>query len=165
MVTGSFASSIHGEPRASKDIDIVIAPTREQVVALVREFSPDRYYASEEDALDAFEHRTMFNIIELASGWKVDFILTKARLFSQTEFERRREEDLSGLRLSVASAEDVVIAKLEWAKTGESQRQIEDAAGILRMKGDSLDTVYIERWVHELGLEEQWFAARARANG
>jgi hypothetical protein len=60
MVTGSFAGSIHGEPRASKDIDIVIAPTREQLVDFVRQFPDDRYYADEEDALESFARGTMF---------------------------------------------------------------------------------------------------------
>jgi hypothetical protein len=105
----------------------------------------------------------MFNIIDFSSGWKIDLIFRKARPFSQMEFSRRKEEDLAGLRLTVATAEDVLIAKLEWAKTGESQRQLEDAAGIIRIKGDLLDTAYIDRWIAELGLEEQWTAAKARA--
>jgi hypothetical protein len=163
MVTGSFASSIHGEPRASQDIDIVIAPTREQLVDLVRRFPDDRYYADEEDALDSFAHGDMFNIIDYGSGWKVDFIFLKQRPFSQAEFARRKEEDLAGLRLTVATAEDILIAKLEWAKLGESQRQLEDAASIIRIKGDQLDTGYVDTWVNELGLEHQWSAARALA--
>jgi len=163
MVTGSFASSIHGEPRASNDIDIVIAPSREQLVAFVRQFPPDRYYALEEDALEAFAQRRMFNIIDIASGWKIDLVFRKVRPFSETEFARRREHDVAGLRLSVATAEDVLIAKLEWAKLGESERQLKDAGSIIRIKGDALDTNYIERWVAELGLREQWSAAKARA--
>jgi hypothetical protein len=163
MVTGSFASSIHGEPRASKDIDIVVAPTREQLIDFVGRFPADRYYADQEDALESFAHRTMFNIIDFASGWKVDLIFLKERPFSQMEYARRRHEDLAGLHLSVATAEDILIAKLEWAKMGESQRQLEDAAAIVRVKGDLLDRTYVERWVHELGLDEQWSAARRLA--
>ncbi len=163
MVTGSFASSAFGEPRASKDIDIVIAPTREQLVELIRHFPGDQYYALEEEALEAFSHRSMFNIIDFASGWKVDLIVKKARPFSDEEFSRRKEVEVAGLRLSVATAEDVVISKLEWAKLGESQRQLEDAAGIIRVQATSLDTEYIERWVRDLGLSEEWAAAKTRA--
>jgi hypothetical protein len=71
--------------------------------------------------------------------------------------------ELAGLRLAVATAEDVLIAKLEWRRWGESERQIEDAASIVRIKGDSLDTLYVERWVAELDLIEQWRSAKARA--
>ena len=59
--------------------------------------------------------------------------------------------------------EDVLVSKLEWAKLGESERQIDDAAGIIRVQGDNLDVGYIQQWVVDLGLEHQWRAACARA--
>jgi hypothetical protein len=163
MVTGSFASAVHGEPRASKDIDVVIAPTREQLIAFLRQLPPGRFHADEHEALDALEHRSMFNIIDYSSGWRVDLILRKNRPFSETEFGRRRRERLAGLQVSVATAEDVLISKLEWAKLGESARQLEDAASILRIQGDALDLPYVEHWIGELGLEEQWRAAKRGA--
>jgi hypothetical protein len=52
-----------------------------------------------------------------------------------------------------------VIAKLEWAKLGESQRQIEDAAGILRIRAGELDRAYLHHWVRQLHLQGQWKAA------
>jgi hypothetical protein len=64
------------------------------------------------------------------------------------------------MRLSMATAEDVLIAKLEWAKRGGSQRQIDDAADIWKIRSDELDHAYIEHWVAELDLQEQWDAAR-----
>lgn len=66
---------------------------------------------------------------------------------------------LQGLRLFVASAEDVVIAKLEWSKLANSQRQIEDAASILRLRSGALDQLYLDQWITELDLPEQWVAA------
>jgi len=76
----------------------------------------------------------LFNVIDLASGWKIDLIIRKSRAFSQEEFHRRQRVDLQTLSLYVASAEDVVVAKLEWSKLAQSQRQIEDVAGILRVR-------------------------------
>lgn len=61
MVTGSYASSAHGTPRATNDIDIVIAPTADQLRALLRELPDDRYYADEVDAFEALETRSQFN--------------------------------------------------------------------------------------------------------
>ena len=163
MVTGSLAASIYGEPRASKDIDIVIAPTRDQLIELMHHFPEDEYYAVEQDALEALEHRGMFNIIDFAAGWRVDLIVKKIRPFSDEEFSRRRQVEFAGLHLSFATAEDTLISKLEWAKEGESLRQVEDAAGIIRVQGQDLDMAYVERWVSELGLSEQWAAAKLRA--
>ncbi len=163
MLTGSYASSLHGMPRATQDIDIVIAPSQTQLVALLRLFPDTEYYVSEAAALDAFARRSQFNVIDFATGWKVDFILIKSREFSREEFGRRSTVLLEDVPLSVASAEDVVIAKLEWAKLGASARQIEDAAGIIRLQQERLDRNYIERWVKELGLAEQWTHALTKA--
>lgn len=68
------------------------------------------------------------------------------------------------MQLAVATAEDVIVAKLEWAKTGSSQRQIEDVAGLIRVRGDEIDLAYVESWVETLGLVEQWALARRLAN-
>ncbi|MEA2572036.1 MAG: hypothetical protein QOI24_4037 [Acidobacteriota bacterium] len=45
FVTGSFVNSAHGVPRSTNDIDIVIAPTREQLSALLKEFPEAEYYS------------------------------------------------------------------------------------------------------------------------
>ena len=163
MLTGSYASSVHGAPRASQDIDIVIAPNRPQLLALLKLLPDTEYYVSEDAALDALARRSQFNVIDFATGWKVDFIVAKDREFSRTEFDRRRLLELEGLQLYFASPEDVLIAKLEWAKLGASSRQIEDAAGIIALQAHLLDTNYVMHWVSALGLQEQWAAAQQRA--
>lgn len=163
MLTGSYASSVHGTPRASQDVDIVIAPNRPQLLALLKLLPDTEYYVSDEAALDALVRRNQFNVVDFATGWKVDFIIAKDREFSRTEFERRRLVELDGLALYFASPEDVLIAKLEWAKLGASSRQIEDAAGIIALQGDQLDTAYVRHWVDALGLQEQWATAQQRA--
>ena len=163
MLTGSFASSEFGAPRATHDLDIVIAPTHGQLLELVRQFAPDRYYVSEAAAIDAFERGGQFNVIEVASGWKVDFILRKARAFSVTEFARRRPATIAGQEVVAVTPEDIIIAKLEWAMLGSSERQLDDVAGMLRMGGARLDCDYVTRWVTELGLADQWREALRRA--
>ena len=109
MLTGSLASSVHGLPRASNDVDIVIAPTVEQLRSLKSSLPESEYYFNLADALDSLKRRRQFNVIELTSGWKIDFIIRKTRAFSVTEFERRLEINVQGVRLHVATAEDVVV--------------------------------------------------------
>lgn len=163
MVTGSFASSAHGAPRATNDIDIVIAPTQEQLLALLEQFPESGYYSSREQALDALRHRSQFNVIDYGGMWKVDFIIRKDRAFSEHEFSRRTMVEIAGVTLYAATPEDVLVSKLEWAKLAESERQIDDAAGIIRVQGDNLDIGYIQQWLVDLGLDDQWRAACARA--
>jgi hypothetical protein len=162
MVTGSFASSTYGTPRATNDIDVVIAPDAAQLRELLLQFPNDRYYVAEEEAFEALESRSQFNIIDFASAWKADLIFRKDREFSRVEFSRRRLQSVAGTRVYLASAEDIVIAKLEWNKSGESERQIEDAAGIIRQQGIELDRAYVEQWVNALALAPQWRRALAK---
>jgi hypothetical protein len=164
MLSGSFASAYHGAPRATQDIDIVIAATTDQLQTFVHLLSTDEYYVDLNTALEAHKRQSLFNVVDMVTGWKIDFIIRKSRAFSEEEFHRSTPVTLHGVELFVASVEDVVVSKLEWAKLAQSPRQIEDVAGILRMRWDSLDRTYLEKWILELGLTEQWNDARRSAN-
>jgi predicted nucleotidyltransferase len=163
MVTGSLASSVHGEPRSTNDLDVVIAPTRDQLFSLIQLFKRVGFYVRWEEAEAAFKKRDMFNVSDVENGWKVDLIVRKARDFSVAEFERREPVEIDGFELVITSAEDILLAKLEWFKIGESERQLDDVAGIIRAQRDKLDTAYVEKWVEALGLNSEWLKARARA--
>src|SRR5712691_1186588 len=115
MFTGSFASSFHGTPRASNDFDLVLAPTAEQLRALKEILSEADYYFDLDDALDALKRSGQFNIIDLASGWKIDFIFRKHRAFSLAEFDRRFRIEFEGLSIFMATAEDVGIRPRLWS--------------------------------------------------
>jgi hypothetical protein len=163
MLTGSLASSMYGVPRATNDIDVVISPTRDQLLRIVQLFQRVGLTVHAETALNAYSNRTQFNVIDFPKGLKVDLILRKDRQFSIGEFERRETHEIEGMRLTLATPEDVLIAKLEWSKSGDSVRQLEDAAGILTVQRETLDLHYVEEWVAELGLKEQWRALQELA--
>jgi hypothetical protein len=159
MLTGSFASVFYGSPRSTQDIDLVIAANRAQLQTFVESLSRGEYYVEADAALEALKRESLFNIIDLKTSWKIDMIIRKSRAFSQEEFGRRRLSNLEGMSLYVASAEDIILAKLEWARLGKSNRQIEDAAGILKMRIDFLDRSYVDKWVRELGVTKEWSEA------
>lgn len=163
MLTGSVVSGLHGRLRSTHDLDVVIDPPdpSSSVRRLLGGIGAEDFYADARAAEDAVRSRRMFNVVHHASGWKVDFIVKKARPFSETEFQRRRRVRWGGRELSVASPEDTVIAKLEWAKESGSTRQLEDVAAVLAVQGEALDLAYVRGWVAELGLEGAWAAALA----
>jgi hypothetical protein len=163
MVAGSFASTYYGVPRATHDVDIVIDPTRASLERFIHDLPPADYSADMDAALDALRRRSQFNVLDMETGWKVDFIVRKQRPFSLEEFSRRQPAELSGARVQVASAEDSIVAKLEWAKLGDSERQLRDVAGMLETRGAAIDLAYVERWVGQLGLQSQWQRARELA--
>jgi hypothetical protein len=144
MLSGSFASAHYGVPRSTQDIDLVIEATPAELRAFVEALSGKEYYADLESALEAHKRQSILNVIDLATGWKIDLIIRKSRAFSQEEFRRRQRVSLHDVPLFVASAEDVVISKLEWAKLAQSRRQIEDAAAIFRVQWDLFDPSYLE---------------------
>lgn len=160
MLTGSYASSLHSIPRATKDLDVIIFPGRDQLSRFLELFPSKEYHVDPEDALDALRRRTQFNVIDYETGWKVDFIIPPFDEFNIEEFERRVTVEADGIHLTVVSPEDIVIAEFQWAKAGESDRQIEDVAIVLRIQEATLDMAYVERWVTRLQLEKEWERAR-----
>jgi len=160
MVVGSFASTFHGVPRATHDIDIVVDIDRMMLDRLLAALPGEIYYVDHDTAREALARRTQFNVIDMATGWKADLIVRKARPYSVEELARRQPAVLMGVATFVASAEDSILSKLEWSKLANSERQLDDAAGIVKTRRDALDTRYIERWVDALDLRSQWERVR-----
>lgn len=163
MVAGSFASTYHGHPRATQDVDIVIDPSPQALEAMIASVPTERAYIDRQTALSALARRDMFNLIDLVTGWKADFIVRKARPFSIAEFERRVPQRWMDIDVFVATPEDVVLSKLEWSRmSGGSERQLRDVIGVLNSRGDGLDVGYIESWVDALGVRQSWQEALSR---
>lgn len=163
MLSGSFASAFYGSKRSTVDIDIVIDVMPEQMGSFLQALPPEQYYVDLDAALQALRQQSMFNLIDQKSSWKIDFIIRKSRPFSLKEFSRRQQVKFDDIAVYITSPEDVVLSKLEWAKMGQSQRQIEDVAAILQLRWKSLDQEYIREWMTELGLEKEWDDARVLA--
>ena len=163
MVVGSFASNLYGNGRGTQDIDLVISANAGQISALLNYLPKSQYYFDVGASLEACRRKSMFNILDMERGWKIDIIFQKPGAFHQQAFLRRTSAQIDGIDVFALTAEDVVVSKLEWAKMGESTRQIEDVAGVLKVQQNSFDRPYIEKWVAELGLVSQWNEARRQA--
>lgn len=151
MITGSLASGLYGRGRTTFDVDIVIDPSQQQLAKFIDAIA-DKYYVSADAAQDAFDRRSLFNVIDPATGTKVDLVLRKQRAFSETELGRARKTQFGDLDAYVASPEDVILSKLEWAAQGESERQLNDVASILLTQRGTLDLEYLRQWAVELGV-------------
>lgn len=156
MLTGSLAAAYYGTPRATQDIDLVIAPGESQLSQLVDLLLKEGLYVSREAAAEALERGGQFNVIDASTGWKADLIIRRTREFSRTEFDRRQPAHLFGVEVALTTAEDLIIAKLEWSELGDSELQRRDIAQLLDTGGESLDFEYVKKWIAELGLQEAW---------
>jgi hypothetical protein len=153
VIAGSLSSSLHGRPRATNDIDLVIAPTESQFRRFLDSLGPD-YYVSRDAAWAALKGRTAFNIIDIKTGWKADLYVRGARPFNITEFDRRRKAVILGMEVWVLSPEDVILSKLTWAKESMSERQMQDVLGVLQVRRESLDEEYLRKWADVLGVQD-----------
>jgi hypothetical protein len=163
MLTGSHAGGYWGPGRMTEDIDFVVMPTRDQLRALLDQLPSTAFYVDDRVAFEALNEHGQFNAIDFASAYKADFIIRKQRPFSEEEFRRRMHAIVADVPVMIATAEDVILSKLEWSKIGGSARQIEDAARILGSRLDRLDRAYIETWVRRIELDREWNAALREA--
>jgi len=157
VVGGSLASSLHGIPRSTNDADLAVELGQEKVRPLV-EALEGRYYVDEERARDAVRRQASFNVIELATMFKVDLFVLGAGPLDREELARRQRIELpeSGDEVEVASAEDTVLQKLHWFQIGRgvSDRQWQDLLGVLQVQGSRLDRQYLDRGAGLLGVED-----------
>lgn len=155
MLTGSFVSSLQGEPRSTHDIDFVVSMQKPQASALADAFQMPEYYLDKQSALEAVDHQIMFGLIELESGDKVDFWILTNDEFDQSRFQRRRTENLYGQSVHVSAPEDTILMKLKWAMmSGGSERQFGDCLRIYEVLHGTLDEGYLQAWSIKLGVAE-----------
>ena len=164
MITGSIASSLHGEPRSTQNIDIVVAIDRSAAKELRQAFPPSEFYLDEGAILHAIKARSMFNLIDVKEGDKVDFWILTDVAFDRSRFLRRCAEEVIDLEVKVSSPEDTILAKLRWAKlSGGSKKQFTDALRVFEVQFEKLDMNYLERWVKELEISDLWERLKAEA--
>lgn len=155
---GSYASSIHGVPRQTQDIDLVAELTPDSAGALTRRLDVE-FYVDEATARSAARDHGSFNLIHLETAMKVDVFVRGDAPFDVEEFRRHREETVdvqSGRRVFVKTPEDTLLRKLQWYRLGGevSDRQWGDVVGIARTQGERLDRAHLRRWAPVLGVED-----------
>lgn len=157
-IGGSLASAVHGVMRATMDADLVADLYLEHTEPLVRALG-DAFYADVEMIRDAVRRRSSFNLIHLETMFKVDVFVAKPRAFDRSQLARRQLHMLSedpARHAYVTSAEDIVLAKLEWYRKGGevAERQWRDVLGVLKVQGDRFDRDYMRRMAVELSVTD-----------
>lgn len=151
MVTGSVASSLLGEPRATHDIDIVVALRSAAVDDIVEAFPEPDFFVSADAAREAVATRGMFNLLDTTHGDKVDFWLLTDEPFDRSRFVRRQSTNILGTTVWVSTPEDTVLAKLRWAEmSGGSEKQFVDALRVYEVQFALLDQGYLDEWAEAL---------------
>ena len=145
LIGGSLASSLHGIPRSTQDVDLV-ADLRGVHVAAFTAALQDRFYVDAQAVMGAVKRCASCNLIHLDSMTKVDVFVAKADPLSRGEMSRRQYFEIEqGVHLPLASAEDIVLQKLAWFRKGGgvSERQWRDVLGVIRVRANDLDLTYL----------------------
>ncbi|MBX3167180.1 MAG: hypothetical protein KF760_07200 [Candidatus Eremiobacteraeota bacterium] len=153
FVGGSIASALHGEPRYTQDADLVVrleVPHLEPLVAALQE----HFYVSDTALKEAIRRRTSANLVHFESAFKVDLMISKERPFEKSRFRRRLLMPAGAHQFWVASAEDMVLVKLEWFRLGGevSEKQWRDVLALLLTSAQ--DRAYLSEWSEQLGVSD-----------
>ena len=156
MTVGSIASTVYGEPRLTRDLDLVIRAHRDIARLFMEMFPAEEYYLPPREVIvQEFTRQGQFNLLHNPSGLKVDVVVQKSTSHGLAEFERRRRlELLPGVLAWIAAPEDVIIAKLRFYRDGESEKHLKDIRGILAQT--PVDMMYLESWIQSLELSSSW---------
>jgi hypothetical protein len=156
-VGGAIAASVHGEPRATEDLDIIADVTPKDVDRLITRLEPD-FYVPTDAVRDAVSRQTSFSVIHRPSVRKVDVFVAGTAPMNRSELCRATDVTISAnpsRNLCVATAEDILLQKLlRFEKGGRvSDRQWRDILGILKVQANHLDRAYVEHWAGDLGVD------------
>ncbi len=156
MVVGSLSSIVYGEPRMTKDMDLVVDIPVQQAHQFEKLFPFEGFYCPPLEVLKAeVVARGQFNLIHHNSGLKIDIIVRKQSPHAIEEFKRRQKVSFwKGFEASIASPEDVIIKKLDYYREGGSEKHLSDIRGILA--NSPIDQNYLDHWLQTLGLTEVW---------
>lgn len=154
LLSGSFASSYYGYPRATHDIDFVVEVGREKLKPLeVVLQGLGKEFALTAKQLDTVSIPQMVSSYHAETAIKIDFWITDAADFS-IKYMRRKFMTVSNVRISLISPEDLILTKLTWCKDIRSDRHMQDCVGIWRIQKGKLDEAYLHRRASELSVTQ-----------
>lgn len=152
VISGSIASNYYTVPRMTRDIDIVVEMKTENVERFVQSFK-DGFFIDKDMVKAQVQKGGMFNLIHNAYVIKIDFILRKTSAWQQAMFLRRKKINIDHISAWLVSIEDLILAKLSWAKDSLSEIQLKDVAHLLKSV-EPIDQDYLNQWIKGLGLEK-----------
>ena len=157
LVCGSVASGAFGEPRMTRDIDIVIDLRFGNVTPLCDAFPAPEFFVTKESAIEAIRSGKQFNVVHPASGNKIDFMISRDDQWSKSQMQRRQRARLFGaVEGFAASAEDIIVSKMIYYHEGGSEKHLRDITGILSVQQNKIDREYIGYWASRLKISEVW---------
>lgn len=156
FMVGSMATMYYGQPRFTRDLDLVVRIRPRQVLGFEKLFPLSDFYCPPIEVIqDEVNRKGSFNLIHQESGIKVDLVLDKETDFYNSEFARRKKIMITeGFEIYIASPEDLILKKLDYYREGESEKHLSDIRDVLM--NVPLDEEYLQYWISKMGLTNEW---------
>jgi hypothetical protein len=159
MITGAVAAVIYGEPRFTRDLDVVVDLRPGDAHRVVSAFPGDRFYTPPPEVVEQEAARPLhghFNLIHHGTALRADCYVAGIDPLHKWAITRRIRHDVRAVGVWVAPIEYVILRKLEWYRDGGASRHLDDIRAMLRVSGGNLDRAALDAWVTRLGLENEW---------
>lgn len=161
-VGGSMASMVYGEPRVTRDLDVVVYLPLEDVPRLLERFPRPDFYADLQTAREAARLHTQFNIIHAPSALKIDVYIAADPITRSQIKNARRLSSPAGTMVNFSPPEELIIKKMEAFAQGDTDRHLRDVAGMLQSGREHIDVQRVADLAEEHGLSHIWTAVRQR---
>ena len=159
FVTGGVATILYGDPRFTRDIDLVLAVGPSDASRFLGLWPEEKYYSPPWEAFVTESERERhghFNVVHVETGLVADCYVAGDDPLHAWAFERIVYMDIDGLQVPVAPLEYVIIRKLSYFAQSGSTRHLEDISAMLRIQGDRFDRQPLDQWIATLDLGDAW---------
>jgi hypothetical protein len=160
-ITGGVAALAYGDPRTTRDLDLVIAIEASEVTALVSALELAGFYCPPL-AVEAVKsgQETMLSVTHSELLLNADLMINGNSDFDRAKLARRQLVSISldeNECFWLISPEDLILAKLPKpilrGARSQSEKQWRDVLGVMKVQGDNLDRSVLAEWAEAIGLE------------
>lgn len=155
MITGGVASVVYGEPRFTRDIDVVLELSRADIPRLAQAFGAADFYVPPLETMEEEASRARFghfNVIHHETALRADVYLQGDDPLHAWAFPRRARVRIGDLDVWMAPLEYVILRKLLYFRDSGSDRHLRDVAAMLRLNESVIDRASLDTWIDRLAL-------------
>jgi hypothetical protein len=161
-IAGSVGAMAYGEPRSTRDIDLVVDLRPRDVSRLKETFPAPEFYFDETLARSVARKGGLFNIIHPASGFKLDIYVPTDEIEERQVENARLLPALPDRSARFSPPEELILKKLQFCAMGGSDKHLRDIAAMLQISPDEIDRGYVSAQAARHGLTDLWEAVVRR---
>jgi predicted nucleotidyltransferase len=154
MLIGGLAVGIWGEPRATVDIDFLVAIGSDDFDTLKHKLIKSGRFVFMHDKPMVFGKITFLRAtMKSNTDISVDFLFADDE-FKNRALQRKETVKVKDFSVNISSPEDLILLKL---LSGREQDRL-DAEKIIKIQKENINMEYIKEWLQRLGIEfrKEW---------